>query len=151
MVQFHSNLSRNSLKLIIPCGFGLSPTNTQRGSTEIICSQYQALTSSGDICHYIQQYKSATTDFLSQESDPGFIFPKQIFKLLCKTIAITTVSILNARCLTFKPGTPQTSYTISSIQKKSYSKNGSANQTVGIHTDFAFDRFSSLASDNRKI
>lgn len=48
MLQFHSNLSRNSLKLIILCGFGLSPTNTQRGPTEIICSQYQALTSSGD-------------------------------------------------------------------------------------------------------
>lgn len=148
MLQFHSNLSRNSLKLIILCGFGLSPTNTQRGSTKIICSQYQALTTSGDS---IQQCKSTTTEILSQESDPGFIFPKRIFKLLCNTIPIKTASILNARCLTFKPGTSQVSYTMSSIQKKSYSKNGSANQIVGTHTDFAFDRFSSLASDKRKI
>lgn len=80
ILQFHSNLSRNSLKLIILCGFGLSPTNTQRGSTEIICSQYQALTTRGD---YIQQCKSTTTEILSQESDLGFIFPKRIFKLLC--------------------------------------------------------------------
>lgn len=116
MLQFHSNLSRNSLKLIILCGFGLSPTNTQRGSTKIIRSQYQALTTSGDS---IQQCKSTTTEILSQESDPGFIFPKRIFKLLCNTIPIKTASILNARCLTFKPGTSQVSYTMSSIQKKS--------------------------------
>lgn len=107
----------------------------------MICSQYQALTTSGDSCLHMQQCKSTTTENPSEELDPGFIFPKRIFKLLCNTIQITTVSILNARCLIFKPGTPQISYTMSSIQKKSYSKNGSANQIVSTHTDFAFDSF----------